>query len=144
MKFLFICGNANEKSYFLCQMARLSKCFHILIDILKASVCKHKLALRIDRQIKPWFKNWPHAPTITDKNHVLVFNQILYVLNACIHIGMWGFSYVFSKLYHDYNCCWHKNVDIWNEWNTDLNQKTLVCELGQGFSKGQILATGRL
>lgn len=57
MKFLLICGNANDKSYFPHQMARLSKCFYILTDIMKARVCKHKLALRIDGQIEPQFKN---------------------------------------------------------------------------------------
>lgn len=31
-------------------MARLSKCFYIPTDIMKASICKHKLALRIDGQ----------------------------------------------------------------------------------------------
>lgn len=57
MKFLLICGNANNKSYFPRQMATLSKCFYILTDIMKARVCKHKLALRIDAQIEPQFKN---------------------------------------------------------------------------------------
>ena len=57
MKFLLICENANDKSYFPHQMARLSKCFYILTDIMKARVCKHKLALRIDEQIEPQFKN---------------------------------------------------------------------------------------
>lgn len=46
MKFLLICENANDKSYFPHQMARLSKCFYILTDIMKARVCKHKFSLK--------------------------------------------------------------------------------------------------
>lgn len=71
MIFLLICRNANDKSYFLCQMARLNKCFHILTDIMKARVCKHKLALRIDWQIETQFKNLLYALHITDKNSYL-------------------------------------------------------------------------
>lgn len=57
MKFLLICGNANGKIYFPHQMARLSKYFPIQTDKMKARVCKHELALRIDGQIEPQFKN---------------------------------------------------------------------------------------
>lgn len=57
MKFMLICGNANDKSYFPQQMARPSKCFYIPTDIMKARVGKHKLALRIDGQIEPQLRN---------------------------------------------------------------------------------------
>lgn len=109
MKFLLICGNANDKSYFPHQMAKLSKCFHILTDKMKARVCKHKLALRIDWQIEPQFKNLRRVFHITDKNHILVSNHTVYACYICAH----PLIYVVSGK-HLVNCIiTNPNAEVW-------------------------------